>query len=312
MDVDNKCEIRVAGMQRSGNHAIINWIMKLCTGKICFLNNVDPLKNPYLTYKDKDLKNINEHDFKLDKNKSGKMIKKDYLIYSYEEYPLQEVFDEEFDKNHDKFIGKSLKKIDVLVLRDPYNFFASRIKLEEFGILNSRVHLTDEKSKKIVVNLWKEYAKEYLGNTKYLKNNKMVISYNKWNSDKKYRKFLAKKLKLQFKDLKDENMSKYGPGSSFDKFKYKGQAYKMKVLERWKVMKDYPFYRSIFEDKELVELSNKIFGNVFDTQVLSEKQGMKKIIWYNLKFSKLILKGRIRYLLKKILFPIRNKIKMMG
>ena len=308
MDIANKCEIRVAGMQRSGNHAIINWIMRLCSGKICFLNNVDPLKNPYLTYKDKNLKNIDEDEFEKDKEKSGRAIKKDYLIYSYEEHPLQDSFNREFEKNHDKFLGKSSKRFDVLIIRDPYNFFASRIKLEEFGILNSRIHLIDEKSKKVVANLWKDYAKEYLGKTNYLKNNKIVISYNKWNSDKNYRKLLAKKFKLKFKDLKDEHMSKYGPGSSFDKFKYKGQAHKMKVLERWKVFKDYPFYRSIFEDKELVGLSDKIFGKIPGTDALSRKQEIGKSIWYSLRFNKLILKGRIRFLLKKILFPIRDKL----
>jgi hypothetical protein len=119
---------------------------------------------------------------------------------------------------------------------------------------------------------------------------------------------LAKKFGLPFKDVKDENMSKYGPGSSFDKFKYKGQAYKMKVLERWKVFKEYPFYRSIFEDKELVELSNKIFGKIPGTDTLLKQQKTSKKILYMLRFSVLLLKGRIRFLIKKILSPIRGML----
>lgn len=35
----------------------------------------------------------------------------------------------------------------------------------------------------------------------------------------------------------------------------------MKVLERWKVFKDDFFYKSLFEDRELLELSKMIFDS---------------------------------------------------
>jgi len=314
MEVINNVEFRIVSLARSGHHGIINWIIGQCHGKVCYLNGVKPNRNPYLTYVGKNLKNISEKQFSVDKEKENKTLKKDYLIYSYEELPLEEIFPNDSGHDHDKYVGKSSKKFDILILRDPYNYFASRLKLEEMGLYdpNIRIKLTNKASREILVKLWLQYAKEYLGETAYLKNNKIVINFDKWVSDKSYRQELAKKLNLKFSDVMMNKITKSGPGSSFDKLKYADDGGKMKVLERWKVMKDYPFYRSIFEDKKLVQISNKIFGNIQDTGVLSEQQGMNEKILYTLKFNKLLLKGRIRYLLKKILFPIRDKIKVMG
>lgn len=300
MDYDNNIEIRVVNLARSGSHALINWVIGLCSGKICFLNSVKPFGSPFENYTEKELVNINEDEFYLDKN--GKFTKKDFLIYSYEEYPLDDVFNLEFEKNHDKYVGKSKKRFDVMIFRDPFNFFASRIKLEEYGILSLRIHLVDEKSKKLVMKMWKDYAKEFLGYTKYMNQNKIGISYNQWFLDKSYKRVLAKKFGLPFKDLKDKYVSKYGPGSSFDGRKFDGKANEMKVLDRWKVFGDYPFYRSIFQDKELLELSNKIFGKIEGVNVLHEPQSAAQSMYNSVKFGYQLIKGRLRYHAKKIIF----------
>src|SRR3989344_6635871 len=122
----NKVEIRAVNLGRSGSHAVINWIINLSSGKVCFLNSAEPSKNPFLLHAEKDLKGIGEKNFYRGKN--GEITRKDLLIYSYEENELPEIFNAESAKNHDKFVGKSEKKYDILILRDPFNFFASRIK----------------------------------------------------------------------------------------------------------------------------------------------------------------------------------------
>ena len=48
---------------------------------------------------------------------------------------------------------------------------------------------------------------------------------------------------------------------------YDGKADKMKVLERWKHFVDNEIYKDIFKDKELVELSNAIFGETPGTEI---------------------------------------------
>ena len=43
----NENEIRVVGMSRSGNHAIINWILQGIRGPYCFLNCAEAGHNPF-------------------------------------------------------------------------------------------------------------------------------------------------------------------------------------------------------------------------------------------------------------------------
>ena len=163
-----------------------------------------------------------------------------------------------------------------------------------------RVKLNNKKSREILVKLWLQYAKEYSGESFYLKNNKVVINFDKWVLDRSYRQELANKLNLKFSDVMMNKLTRAGPGSSFDKLKYADDGGKMKVLERWKVMKDYPFYRDIFKNNEIVELGRKIFGEIPGTEVLFKQQGMNKKMLYTLKLNKLLLMGKIKYLLKKM------------
>ena len=130
MEIINNVEFRIVSLARSGHHGIINWIIGQCPGRVCYLNGAKPGMDPYLTYVSKDLKNISEQEFLEDREKKTKTSKKDYLIYSYEELPLQEIFSEDAKSYHDKHLGKSSKRFDILILRDPYNYFASRLKLE--------------------------------------------------------------------------------------------------------------------------------------------------------------------------------------
>lgn len=37
-----------------------------------------------------------------------------------------------------------------------------------------------------MIDLWIDYAKEYLGETNYLKHNKICINYNQWFADVEY------------------------------------------------------------------------------------------------------------------------------
>ena len=248
----NKREIRVIGIVRSGHHAVINWIMKQLKGKVVFLNKCKSKKNPF--------KSCNRYvslpaDINIEEERKGKFSKKDCLVYSYEGYSLDEIQNKFSLDNHDKWVGRSLKKNDILVLRDPFNMFASWLKREP--------HIEKFLGQKII--LWKTYAKEYLGRGDNLLN-AINVNYNIWVSDKQYRVNLSKKLGLEFSDEGIKILSKWG--SSFDGRRFKGRAHEMKVLERWKHMADNSIYRKIFSDKELLELSDEIFGKIPGTEVL--------------------------------------------
>ena len=46
------------------------------------------------------------------------------------------------------------------------------------------------------------------------------------------------------------------------------RADRMQLLERWKLSRDDPDYRKLFEDRELVALSREIFGHIPGTEAL--------------------------------------------
>jgi len=146
----------------------------------------------------------------------------------------------------------------IVVIRDPYNLFASRAKKEEdlksVGKNTTSMvgNLTSE-----AIELWKELAYEYLDNKSILKN-KICVNYNLWSSCKKYRQKLAKKIGIYFTDEGFREVPVFGNGSSFDFMKYNGNAQNMKIHERYKEYSNCSWFKSIF-DKETKELSQHIF-----------------------------------------------------
>jgi len=255
MDRINKKEYRVVGLKRSGNHVIINWIIKQQPGTVVFLNNVPPFRNPYTSH---------STDGKIIRRAPGQTLKKgelpacvDALIYSHEDCRLNYVASRFFEKNHDEFLGESEKRYDVLVLRDPFNLFASRLHRDGKTMPSASRTMN-------LAHFWIAYAREYLEKTNHLTNNKITINYNRWCIDQEYRRQLADLLELKFSDNAVNEVPTYGRGSSFDGMTFQGKASEMKVLERWKILRNDNRYLGLFRDRLVVDLSEKIFGKLPD------------------------------------------------
>lgn len=73
MEYINETEIAVVALQRSGHHAIINWIMANSSKENTFLNNCLPGYNPFLTCSKTD--SLTQH-LQLDKEQEGNFSKK--------------------------------------------------------------------------------------------------------------------------------------------------------------------------------------------------------------------------------------------
>ncbi len=250
--VVNKKEIRVVGLRRTGNHGIINWIKSQNSGEVWHLNNILVKQNPY---------RVNYHHFPEERWRRealGNFSLKECLIYSYEDWSLEQIADPHFEKKHDLYFGKSETRYDILILRDPFNLLASRFK---------RNYMNVKENHQTVEQLWIAYAKEFLGQTQHLKYNKICINYNQWFLDVEYRKQISEKLGLQFSD---EGFSKVkgGGGSSFDSRNYDGQAYKMDVQNRWKVFADDENYLKLLKNEEILEYSKRIFDHISETEIL--------------------------------------------
>lgn len=266
-EIVNNIEIRFSGLQRSGNHAVINWIANQAGNKVCFLNNVLPLNNvnPFKSCYNNVLTKFSE---KIDiKSESlGKFTFKDCLIHNYEDQLLTDVASTDFENNHDLYVGKSLKRFDVIILRDPFNMFASRLSMtrSESGYFNDSIPLDSIRYRDVLVAVWKMYAKEYLKITNSLNQTKIPINFNKWVIDIEYRKLIISKLGLIFTDKGFKNQS---VPSSFEN-QDKALKNTMGIFNRWKSFKDDEFYKGIFKDLELIHLSKRIFGDIADTNVL--------------------------------------------
>ncbi len=145
----------------------------------------------------------------------------------------------------------------IIIIRDPFNNYASYLKLcdnPNFTTLSFFPFL----------QYWKEYAREAVGETNFLKN-KVVISYNDWVDSQDYRKDVVAEIgkkfgiETKFDDSLKTNMTKFGGGSSFDGLMFIKDADKMKVHERFKFYESSARYRAAVDTQEIRELSDKIF-----------------------------------------------------
>jgi hypothetical protein len=234
--------IHFIGMARSGNHAVINWILQKHDNPI-FLNNRNDVNSPFLK-----LHQNNYDDEQI-------MLTQDYnlMVISSEFDSLEKYLKLKWElKNESKKIIPMNDILHIFIVRDPFNLFASRM-----SHVRPYAHI---KNIKKFCEEWKTYAREFLGITNYIPN-KLPISYNKWFSNKRYRRKLTKTIGGSDVDSVN-NITSYGNGSSFDKMKFNGKANQMKVLERWKHYARNELFLEMLEDKELMKLSNKIFGNI--------------------------------------------------
>jgi len=257
----NLKELRVAALQRSGHHAIINWLAAQCQGSVLFLNDAEPGTNPFLTCTI--TSRLDLHDApKIPKGRLELFVKRGCLIHSYEDRSLEDIFSAQFEENHDAWVGATSKRHDIIVLRDPFNTFASRMSASWM-----RNKLDNEAGRAVTIDLWKSYAREFIGGSYYATHLPIFINYNAWFTNRSYRHELACALGLDFTDAGREVVAgRYG-GSSFDGTRFHGQAYRMNVLERWMHFAESEQFRAIFEDKELLDMSNEIFGPVPGTKV---------------------------------------------
>lgn len=250
-EIINRNEWRIIGLSRSGNHAVINWLLAHLEGRFCFLNCVEPKHNPFECARPMGsgaLYQINYDQFDLQAEQQGVHSPKDYLLYSYEDCFLGLLRHAPSEVCHDRWVGPSGQRRDLLILRDPFNLFASRI---HFGL--------DQIPHHRALGIWKQHARDALGIRRYLPASRLWISYNRWVTSERYRREIAGQLGLSFTDAAIDEVADTAGGSSFDGLKHHRNASKMKVLERWREFADDEDYWRLF-DEETIRLSTALFG----------------------------------------------------
>lgn len=256
----NQIEIRAVGLRRTGNHAVLNWIVSQQAGEVFHLNNVAAGQNPY-RYKCENLRRYHPEHSKMAevyrRQAMGDFIARDCLVYSYEDWSLAQVTHQRFERNRVLYLGKSQQRFDVLILRDPFNLFASRLKQ---GFVATKA------SGASMVDLWLESAKEFAGESCCLGEDLVRVNYNRWFAEEGYRRQLADQLGMTFSDAGLDKVTGFGGGSSFDGIGVSGRS--LDVTNRWRAFVDHPAFLACFENDEIWAYSERIFGHLPGTDSL--------------------------------------------
>ena len=121
-DNTNQIEVRLFAMRRSGSHAFLNWVCSLFDGPACFVNDATRHPPKSKLHPSDDLPALQPS------RRVPLGSPKQLLLYNLEDtFPSR-------SKNWclpPELAGESLRRVTFLLLRDPYNLFASRIRSGE-------------------------------------------------------------------------------------------------------------------------------------------------------------------------------------
>jgi hypothetical protein len=290
----NKKAIQIFGIRRSGNHAVISWILEHHQGILVHLNDVKNFHpDPYQSFSQIHVKGIPywrcrpripsyvNHRFRGDDfyrfGRWAPGLNIDYiknvhpkkcLIISHEDYSTEDDFLEQLSKKYDKYLGQTDQYFKVVLMRDAFNQFASLIKA---GFI-------DEDTIDHYIELYKKYSKivikEISGthyNTHKSARSFIFINYNKWFYDNLYRQNLARELGFQTSGEAYKKIPVQGGGSTFNGIELDGKAENLKVLERWKDLVNHPLYQKVLSDDELRQYSDHLFGKILKLNQLDPR-----------------------------------------
>lgn len=319
----NGLELRIFGPRRSGNHAIINWLAYQAPHRINFFNCASNRgHDPYRTGKSRgdrdneDLQACFEQIPNL-KNAEDEVVEayrerdKEILMYSYEDINLDKYVKpkhQDFPQNRARIIGESDFRVDVIILRDVYNWLASKLKFNsrkrdyktesilaprykdnrEFRSkmpyfdtypgwqldgkqLDGRIYINLKK----MVRIWMSHVRALDAPEEYGLHNPVFINYNKWATNYTYRESLINEHfadhGFKFTDKGKDEIAVRGGGSSFDGHGIGACANEMDVLKRWKTFETNKLYLRIFEFYEHLDIVNqRVFGNTMEIEKIQE------------------------------------------
>jgi hypothetical protein len=240
--ITNEREFRVFSLRRSGQHALIYWLARHFKGEVLFANNV--------TFSHADFPRLHRLNAAAHATNNPRAA----YVFNVEDTDLATVMAALQHNEWDTQRGVSARINHILLVRDPYNLFASRL----------RCHLEDIQLDDVAVALWKQHAREWLGFTRHLPADTVRVSYNDWVGDGTYRTQLATQLQLPPDPTSASPLRRvpqFGGGSSFDRLSYQGRGDQMQVLDRWRACRDEPeFVRQVLHDAELRHLAHALLG----------------------------------------------------
>ena len=252
----------VWGIRRTGNHAIIGWILQHVGAPFVHFNDIQDARNPLTPsgvrlagipawrYKRGLLRKIRHFPARNEASFAGSDPSVDYeslaalprlscRVFSYED---QHVMNTEAAPVI-AVPGETRKT--VLLLRDPFNLFASLLKA---GYFEGRL---DE-----LPVLYASHAEEFL---RQEQTGLIGINYNEWFQDPAYRISVARRLGFETDGSPYDDVPPNGGGSSFSGQAYRGRASRMNVFGRWHHVAGHMQFQRLVETPQVREAAEAIF-----------------------------------------------------
>lgn len=213
--------ITLFGLQRSGNHAIINWILGLEDGML-FYNNVNPRQNlnesfwpisipeNSLSLRTRENKKIITHEKEINRLIRNNNI--NTILCSYENTNIINYNESFFIKNIISEYGEPHDHKKIIIIRNPLNMLASTIKILEQWKNNNNIS-NHEYTRKLNLRMqsWNNYANLFINDEKKF----IKIKFEDFVSSKDYRTKKAIELGYSNNDKNITFISDAGNGSSF-------------------------------------------------------------------------------------------------
>jgi hypothetical protein len=249
----NNYEFRIFAMKRSGHHAVMNWLMSHFKGETLLLGN-----------------SFFGHSFRSLRDEENRKLWNglDCVMYP--------ILDRVIENCRHPSIKPSHKSFNLLVIRDPFNAFASRCKYcmlhqhragPGYDVMSCgnkrllRMGCIPTEAGMSMKDVWLSFAKEAVGDTNVIPN-KIVVNFNRWFSDREYRVALANTIGVEFTDKDINVVPEFGDGSSFDGLDFNGNAQMMNVLDRWRSFRNNEWFRDFFTD-EVLDLGVRLgYGDI--------------------------------------------------
>jgi hypothetical protein len=239
------------GMQRSGNHAILNW---LCYGlsETVHLNNCTIYGNFKLRFMPSGIKIFGagepfESALRIKFNPNDKELREQINETKNRIYSFENTLPEPY------FYAHFLARQTIVILRDPANWLASFKKHYE-----NHPNLTQK-----LINGMMMYKKHLRFALQHIDNPTPfthIINYNEFIQNQSYRALTSKKLgihNLQNAESTLATIPENGGGSSFTKLQANPE-----VDTRWQTYRTDTAYLNLLNDKELIHLSTQFFKKI--------------------------------------------------
>lgn len=224
--------IRVFGLRRSGNHAVINWLTRNAPGRAIFFNNCRVGHSPFTAHNGIEVDGVQVGRPGDDAREHAKAVGDGAVVFISYENTMPWA-----DRRKAVSPGVPAQSVaqDVIIVRDFLNWSASLVKkMHSNAEYSARQRVTFALR---LMDLYAQVLDEMLNEAR----TSVVIRYDAWHADPGYRRDVLGQMGFDPRDDSTGKVEAYGNGSSFQPGARDAQ--ELRPLDRWKAMQDDPEYR---------------------------------------------------------------------